>query len=91
MNGNQEDRYLREELGNAAGNFDTIQVGHLEIQQNHVGRIRLNPFQGLRTGWNLIADSPCTLLLEQRSQEISNRRIVIGHKNSHQTKPSLLF
>src|SRR5271167_48543 len=87
MNCDHEDGDFRKELGNPPGNLDPVEVGHLEVQQYHVGRIFPDSSQGFLSGWHLVTDPPGALLFEKRPKITSHCRIVIRHKNSHQTEP----
>ena len=42
MNCDHQDRDFRKELGDLPGNVNPIQIRHLEVQQDHVGRIFFN-------------------------------------------------
>ena len=65
MNGDHQDGNFRKKLGNLPGNVKSIQIRHLEIQQNHVRRIFLHPLKRFSSGASLVADLPSALLLEQ--------------------------
>ena len=64
MNGDHEDGNLGEKLRDPAGNFNAVEIGHLEVEQDHIRRIFLNPLQGFRSGWSLGANPPGALLFE---------------------------
>src|ERR1700722_15014563 len=84
MNGYHQDGDLRKELGNLSGYVKSIQIRHLEIQQNHVRRIFFHTLKGFPASASLVADLPSALLLEQRPQIMPDRRVVVYHQNSNQ-------
>jgi|HubBroStandDraft_5_1064220.scaffolds.fasta_scaffold01838_9 hypothetical protein len=87
MNCDHEDGDLRKKLRDPPGDLDSVEVRHLEVQQNHIRRIFLNPLQRFGSCWHLVANMPSALLFEKRPKITSHSRVVISHKNSHQTKP----
>jgi hypothetical protein len=70
------------------GNVEPVQVWHLEIQQNHVRRILLDPLQRFSSGPRLGANLPGGLLLEKSPKIVANRRVVVYYKNSNQAVSS---
>jgi hypothetical protein len=79
MNGYHQDGDFRKKLGNLSGYVKSIQIRHLEIQQNHVGRVFLHALKSFSAGSSLVADLPSALLLEQRPQVVPDRRVVVYH------------
>lgn len=91
MNCDQKNGNLGKKSRNFPRNVQAIQIRHLEVEQNHVGRIFSNPLKGFSAGTSLIADLPGTLLLQQRAKVMPDRRVVIYHKNSNQAELPFLF
>jgi len=79
MDGNHQDGDFGEKLGNLPGYIESIQVRHLEIQEDHVRGIFLDALKGFAAGASLVADLPSALLLEQRPQIMPDRRVVVYH------------
>jgi hypothetical protein len=84
VNRHHQDWDLREQIRDLLGHVEAIQIGHLEVEQNHVRRILLYPLQGFASGSGLVADMPGGLLLEEIAQIVSNRRIVVNYENANQ-------
>jgi hypothetical protein len=78
-------------LPNLSRNVEPVQIGHLEVQQDHIRPIIPNPFERLAAGPSLVANSPRTLLFKQASKIMAHYRIVICHENTNQAKPFLSF
>jgi hypothetical protein len=89
MNGDHQDGNFRMKLRDLPGHFNPVKIGHLEIEQDHVGRIFPNSLQGFCSGWSEVAYTPGTFQFEERTKIISHRRVVIRHKNSDQAEPFL--
>ena len=91
MNGDQQDRYLGKKPRDLPGNVEPVQIRHLKVQQNHIGRILLYRLQGLSSGSSFIADLPTTLLLEESAEIIPDRRVIVYYQNTNQAgRPSIL-
>jgi hypothetical protein len=60
-------------------------IWHLEIQQNHVRRILLNPLKSFASGPRLCADLPCASLLEKSPKIVPDCRVVVYNEYSNQT------
>jgi phosphoribosylformylglycinamidine (FGAM) synthase-like enzyme len=91
MNGNHQDGNFGEKSSDLPGYLESVEIGHLEIQQNHVGRVTLDPLQRLSSGSSLVADLPGALLLEESPKIVPDRRVVVYNKNSNQAAPSLVL
>jgi len=91
MNGNHQDGNFRKQRGNLPGDVKAVEIGHLEIQQDHVRRIFSDALDGFSAGPSLITNLPGALLLEEDPKVISNRRVVIDHKNSNQAALPFTF
>src|ERR1700693_2861978 len=89
MNGNHQDGNFGEKPGDLPGNLQSVQIGHLEIQQNHVRRITLDPLQCFSSGSSLVAYLPGALLLEKSPKIVPDRRVIVYDKNSNQAVPLL--
>jgi hypothetical protein len=63
MNGNHQDGNFGEESSDLPGDFESVQIRHLEVQQDHVRRVISNSLQRFPAGASLVADLPCALLL----------------------------
>jgi hypothetical protein len=84
MNGNHQDWDFGEKSRQLPCHVESVQIRHLKVKQDHIGRVLLDPLQGLSSSPSLAADLPGALLLEQRPKIVPNRRIVVYHKNSNQ-------
>src|ERR1035438_5496685 len=91
MNGNHQDGNFREKSVDPPGDVESVQIRHLEIQQDHVRRIVFHALQRFSSVSSLVANLPGALLLEQSPQVVPNRRVVVYHKNSNQAAPSSLW
>lgn len=69
-----------------ACNIEPVEIRHLKIQQDHVRRVALNAFQGLFSGSCLATDLPRALLLQNGSKVVTNRRVVINHKDANHAR-----
>ena len=87
MNCDHQDRNFRKELRDLPGNVNPIQIGHLEVQQDHIGRMFLHPLYRFSSCRSFITDSPSALLFEEASKIVSYRRVVVYHKDSNQAGP----
>lgn len=91
MNCDHQDRNFRKELRDLPGNVNPIQIRHLEVQQDHIGRMFLHPLYRFSSCRSFITDSPSALLFEEASKIVSNRRVVVYHKDSNQAAPPSLL
>jgi len=57
----------------------------LEIQQNHVRRILLDPLESFFSAPRLCANLPSALLLEESPQIVPDCRVVVYYENSNQS------
>ncbi len=72
-------------LRDLPGNVKPVQIRHLEIQQDHVGRIFLYSLNCFFSGPRLVANLPSALLLEESPKIVPDRRVVVYHENSNQS------
>lgn len=85
VNSDHQDRNLWEKTRYLPGSVEPIHIGHLKIQQNHVGRILLHTLKRFTAGSSFVANMPCALLLQERPEIVPNRRVVIDHENTNQS------
>jgi hypothetical protein len=89
MNRDHQDGNLGKKPINLPRDVETIQVWHLEVEQNHVRGILLHPLNCFPSRSSLVANLPSTLLFEESAQVVSDRRIVVYNKNANQSaRPS---
>ena len=88
MDGDHQDGDFREKSRDLPGNLESVEIGHLEIQQNHIGRIIFYPLQRFPSGSSLVANLPGALLLEESPKIVPDRRIIVYDKNSNQAVTS---
>ena len=67
-----------------AGYVESVQIRHLKVQQNQIGRRVLHSVQSFFPTSGFATNLPSALLLEDGSQVVPHGRIVVYHKNSHQ-------
>jgi hypothetical protein len=79
MNCDHQDRNFRKELRDLPGNVNPVQIWHLEVQQDHIGGVFLDPLYRFLSCGCFITDSPSGLLFEEASKIVSYRRVVIYH------------
>ncbi len=84
MNGNHQNRNLRKKSGDLPGDVESVQIGHLKVQQDHVRRILFHPLKRFFSGASFVANLPGALLLEESPQIMPDRRVVVDYKNSNQ-------
>ena len=77
MNRDHEDRNLGKKFRDLTGHVKAVEIWHLKVEQNHIGRILFHPLQGFSSRSGLIAHLPGTLLLEESTKIVADRRIVI--------------
>lgn len=90
MYGNHQNGNVREHLCDAPGDIKSVEIRHLEVQQNHVGRIFLDTFQYFAAGSRFATYSPGALQLQQAAKIMPHRRVIICHQDSNQAGPSFL-
>ena len=84
MNCDHQDGNFREEVRDLPGNVNPVYVRHLEVQQDHVRRMFLNPLERFTSCRSFVANPPGASLFEEASKIMPHRRVVIYHKNSNQ-------
>jgi hypothetical protein len=85
-----QDRNLGEEFGDLSGDINAVQIRHLIVQQNQVGRSFDYFPQSFRPGSRFTTHPPRSLLLKDRPQVVPDRGIVIDKKNTNHANPSSL-
>jgi hypothetical protein len=65
---------------------EPIQIRHLEIQQDHVWRVFLNPFKRFPSRSSLTTNAPRALQLKESAKIVPYSRIVICHQDSNQAE-----
>jgi hypothetical protein len=84
MNRDHQDGNLGEQSHDLPRYIQPIKIRHLEIQQNHVGRILLHTLQRFFSGASLVANLPSALLFEKSSKIVPNCRVVVYHQDPNQ-------
>jgi len=88
MNCDHQDRNVRKQVRDLPGNVNPVYIRHLEVQQDHIRGMFLNPFERFSSCGSFVANPPGASLFEEASKIMSHRRVVIYHKNSNQAGPS---
>src|SRR5579862_7175906 len=87
MDSYHQDRNLGKEIANLPRDIDTVQVWHLIVQHDEIGRSVLHSAQSFGTGSRFTADLPRSLLLQNRPQIVPDGGIVIDQQNTNHQAP----
>src|SRR5271154_6091854 len=87
MNSHHQDRNFRKQLPDLPGSVNPIQLGHLKVEQDQVGRILPDTFERFPSVSSLPTYSPAVLQFEKAAQIMPYRHIVVDDKYSNHVCP----
>jgi len=88
MNGDHQNRNFGKQVRNLPATSNPFKSGIWNIQQNQCPRIFLNSLQGFSAGASLVANLPRALLLQQRAQIVTDRRVIVDYEKYEPIRPS---
>jgi hypothetical protein len=78
VNCDHKNRDFRKQLRHLPSNVKSIQIWHLEIKQDHIGRVFLNPLERFSSRPSLATNAPAGLEFKEAAQIMEDSRVVIG-------------